>query len=348
MQRRRENYLYPNTISNAGGNNMIEITNLKEGNRFQGKLAVRSKETPRDYKNKDGKYFFMVMGNVSGNIPVKYWGGSNPEEAMKLYGSIGVGDVFEFAGDVEVDRFSGELSLSVNEGAHMVKRVPEGEIDIKEYLPQSDKDLNTMFGQLDSLAKSVEDEHLSGLLASFFGDAEFVSELKKAPSAVMYHHNYIGGLLEHTLAVATICDSICSTYPSLNRDMLMAGAILHDVGKLNSYVYRTCIDQSDIGKLLGHVVLGDRMVQQRIEKLQAFPLGKRNELSHIIMAHHARSDDNIPKRIKTVEACALHYADQLDGYVKDFLQAMESNRQLEDKWVFDRTVGHEIYLNPED
>ncbi len=327
---------------------MIEISNLKEGSRFQGKLAVRSKETPRDYKNKDGKYFFMVLGNISGNIPVKYWGGSDQDQLMNLYTGIGVGDVVDFSGEVELDRFSGELSISVNEGVHILKKIPGSEIDPEDYLPKAEKDVDTMFSQLSDIISSIEDDNLSRLLASFMDDNQFVSGFKKSPSAMMRHHNYIGGLLEHTLAVATICDTLCKIHGTLKRNLLLTGAILHDIGKMDGYVYSTCINQSDLGKFLGHLILGDRMLQEKILKIPEFPTALKDELSHMITTHHAGAEVGIPSRIKTSEACALHYADTLDAYVKDFLQAVENGRQLGDKWVFDRLLGQEIFIAPED
>ncbi len=321
---------------------MISIKELQEGRRVHGKFAIRTKETPREYKRKEGMYFFMTVGNKTGDIPLRYWGGADPEALRKLYSTLEVGDVIEVTGDIEYDRFSEQLVISVNEGIHTLRKCTPDEYNIEDFIPTTTKNLRHLEEGVMRLVNSVRDEHLSALLDSFFGDERFLSEFKKAPAAMVHHHNYVGGLIEHTYNVARICEVLCAFYPELNRDLLITAALLHDIGKLPAYVYTTSIEQSDDGRFIGHIILGDRILREKIEKIEHFPEQLKKELCHAIAMHHAMAEEGIPSRVKTPEACALHQADKLDAYVKNFLQAVEASRDM-GTWVYDRTLGQEIY-----
>ncbi len=321
-----------------------QIKEIKEGDLIRGKFAVRTKESPREYKNKQGKYFFLSIGDQTGNIPLKYWGGPDEKDVMRLYNMIQVGDVVELTANAEIDRYDGKLTVSLEEGIHIMRKCNEDEYNPEEFLPKTDKDIGAMIMELESLAESIVSPHLKALINAFFKDNDFVESFKESPSAMIHHHNYIGGLLEHTLNVTIIADALCKSYKDLDRDLVLAAAILHDIGKIPSYQLRTSIDLTDEGRFIGHVALSDISVRERIRTLHDFPKELEMKLSNMILSHHRNNEWGALIRLSTAEAAVLHYADELDSQVKEYLQAIEAEKDNEDNWVYVRNLGHEIYI----
>jgi len=322
---------------------MIDIDRLIEGEKIYGKMAIRAKETPREYKNKDGMYFFLRVGNKTGSVDLKYWGGSDAGATQELFRSLEIGDVLDIEAIVEFDRFREALGLTVNEGVNKVRKCKVDEYSPEEFLPVGPKNPDKLMEELLGYLESVEDGEVKKLLESFFKDPEFQQDFIKSPAAMTHHHNYVGGLLEHTVGVIRLANLICDYYPELRRDLALAGAMLHDIGKVQSYKYRTAIEPSSRGKFLGHTFIGADMVAGRIKELGMDP-DLAVELEHLVLSHHARDEDGMPDRLKTAEAAALHYADLMDAFVKDFIQAQEAGRAMGEEWVYDRTLGQEIYL----
>ncbi|RLF49623.1 MAG: phosphohydrolase [Thermoplasmata archaeon] len=319
---------------------MINVRELRDGQRVFGKFVVRAKEAPREYKSKEGMYFMMEVGNRTGDILLKYWGGVDKEALMSIYASIDVGDVVEVDGIVSYDSYRNRLAIVVDAEKYGIRKCSENEYNIEDYIKVSEKDLDLLFLELMEYIKSVNDDDYRRLLNSLFSDEEFSKKFKYAPSAIAHHHNYLGGLLEHTLNVVKICDLLCKIYPELDRALLITAAILHDIGKIYTYTYRTSIVQSDTGRFMGHLILSYDKVRDLCQRLGIS--GKKAELLlHAILVHHGDSDDRVPVKIKTPEACALHYADKLDAYVKDYLQAVEG--AVDTPWSYDRVLKHEVY-----
>jgi 3'-5' exoribonuclease len=322
-----------------------QLAEFKEGDFIRGKFAVRSKETPREYKNKPGKYFFLGVGDRTGMISLKYWGGADETTLVGLYNTLDVGDVIEVTGEVAMDKYENVLTLSLDEGAHVLRKCNEDEFEPKDFLPTSEKDLDGMMEEIHTLIGSVSQENLKALLESFFSDESFSSAFKEAPAAMKHHHSYLGGLLEHTLNVVKMCDMISNNYPHLNRDLLITGALLHDIGKLEAYSARTSIDMTDSGKFLGHITLGSTMVLEKLGTLDTFPEVLKMKLNHLLISHHGNTESGYdrPKSLKIPEAAALFYADLYDAKVKEFLQEMEREKNVEDDWVYIRGLNTEIY-----
>jgi 3'-5' exoribonuclease len=322
-----------------------QVQDFKEGDNIKGKFAVRTKDTPRDYKNKQGKYFFLNVGDKTGNISLKYWGGPDEGNTMQLYNSLNVGDVIEIKGDVAMDRFDNILTINCEEGQHRINKCAEGEYDPEGFLPSSMRDIEGMMDELHTIIDSISEDNLKSLLEAFFSDENLVNSFKKSPAAMMHHHSFLGGLLEHTLNVVKQCDMITSHYPALNRDLLLTGAILHDLGKIHVYRAQTSIDITDTGRFIGHITLTSSMINDKISSLGPFPEILRLKLEHMILNHHGNveSVSHSPKGLKIPEAWALYHADQLDANVNEFLQEMEREKKIEDNWVYLRSVGSEVY-----
>jgi 3'-5' exoribonuclease len=322
-----------------------EVKKLPDGSPVKGRFAVRSKEAVRDYKNKEGKFFFLDLSDRTGSIGVKYWGGPDSKTALELYNSLQPGDVVMLTGTVGLDKFDNVQVITVNEGTQLLKRVetvpPE---ELAEYLPATKRDRAAMMEELLAHVKAMKNVHLKSLLDSFFSEKAFRDRYAASPSAIVHHHNVIGGNLEHSLNVVGLCLRLCDSYPELDRDLLVAGAILHDVGKLDEYSSRAAITMTDEGRFLGHVTIGTRSVTEKAQRIAGFPQELLMKLGHMIQNHHGSfNPENQLKGMKIPEAAALHLADEADAMTKEFLQAVEAAKEGQDSWVYDRRIGNEIY-----
>jgi 3'-5' exoribonuclease len=173
---------------------------------------------------------------------------------------------------------------------------------------------------------SVRDRDFSSLLQAIFGDPDFLEVFATAPAAKLYHHAYLGGLLEHTVAVVEMCEFVGQQYGRIDRDLLLTAALLHDVGKTRELAFQTAIDFTDAGRLLGHVIQGVTFISEKATALEDFPETKLQQLLHCVVSHHGELEWGSPKRPKTIEALILHHVDNLDAKVKGFLEIVEGSR----------------------
>jgi 3'-5' exoribonuclease len=168
--------------------------------------------------------------------------------------------------------------------------------------------------------------------------------MKQAPAAKIMHHAYLGGLLEHTVSVTRLLGRICEHYPRLDRDLLVTGAILHDIGKLEEFSYDLQLDYTDAGRLLGHVVLGVQRVQEKISKIKGFPSDLSLALQHLIISHHGEYDFGSPKRPKILEAFALHYADDLDAKMNHVSGLLAADQNSDSRWTpYQQVYGRYLF-----
>jgi 3'-5' exoribonuclease len=199
---------------------------------------------------------------------------------------------------------------------HHVMAIEDSDtIRFEDFLPATEKDIEGMFRRLKDLLETVTEPHLSALLKAFFEDNTFVKQFKKAPAAKKMHHAYLGGLLEHTLSIATLSQIIASHYEGLNGDLLLTGAVLHDIGKIHEFSYETQIDYSDSGRLLSHIVIGTQMFEKKLQTLDNFPEELSLLIKHMIVSHHGTREFGSPQPPMTLEAVVLNYLDDLDAKV---------------------------------
>ena len=179
------------------------------------------------------------------------------------------------------------------------------------------------------------------LLEDFFvKDEEIIKKFKKSSAAKSVHHNFIGGLLEHTLSVTKLCDYLAAAYPILNRDLLISAAILHDIAKINEFSEFPINDYTDDGQLLGHIVMGYEMVSDRIKNIPGFPEKVASELKHCILAHHGELEFGSPKKPELIEAVALSFADNTDAKLETFKE--DINKPSEGEWRYSRFIEANI------
>ncbi len=211
----------------------------------------------------------------------------------------------------------------------IVKATP---LDYSDYLPHSKEDLNELMRVLKEKIESVKSHYLKSLLEALFNDPTLVEKFKRAPAATKVHQPYIGGLLEHTLKVVTICEAITEIYPEIERDFLITAALIHDIGKIREYSYEQVIDHTDEGRLLGHITLGLEMIEQKIKGIPEFPSDLELMLKHTILSHHGHLEFGSPKLPSILAAIALHYADEMEAKISGFLNIKEENKDLKEKW----------------
>ena len=292
---------------------MVYISDMREGDMISGVYLCKNKNVA---KTKAGKtYYALQIQDRTGIVDAKIWELSNAIAHFDVMNYIKV--------DAQVTSFNGALQLNVKR----VRIADEGEFDPADYMPCTSKNIDEMFIQLTDIIASVKNEYLKKLLESFFvEDKEFAERFRKHSAAKSIHHGFIGGLLEHTLGVAKLCDYLATAYPVLNRDLLVSAAIFHDIGKLDELSCFPENDYTDEGQLLGHIVIGTMMVSERIEKIEGFPVTLANELKHCILAHHGELEYGSPKKPSIIEAVALAHADNIDAKLETFSEKLESNK----------------------
>lgn len=287
---------------------MKYISSLREGERINEIYLCKSKQAAL---TKAGKpYDNVILQDKTGTIDAKIW---DP-------GSVGI-DEFESMDYVavtgDITSYQGNLQMSIKRA----RKIREGEYDPKDYLPATDKDVEKMYAELLGYIDSVKNTYLNALLHSFFDDAAFARAFKFHSAAKSVHHGFVGGLLEHTVSVTRNCSYFAENYPFLNRDLLLASAIFHDIGKLKELSTFPENDYTDAGQLLGHIMIGAEWVGEKIRAIDGFPSVLENELKHCILAHHGELEYGSPKKPALVEALALSFADNLDA-------KMETMREL--------------------
>ena len=310
---------------------MKYIETLREGERVSGVYLCKTKQTA---KTKGGKtYYSLILQDKTGTIDAKIW---------ELSGGI---DHFEPLNYIKIDgdvtSYQGALQLNVRR----VRLASEGEYVPSDYLPVSDKDIETMYSELLALVKSLKNEKLRTLAERFFvEDPAFIKTFKAHSAAKTVHHGFVGGLLEHTLSVAKLCDFYCTRYSVLNRDLLIAAALFHDIGKTKELSEFPENDYTDDGQLLGHIVIGTIMVDEQIKTIPGFPAKTASEIKHCILAHHGEFEYGSPKKPALAEAMALNFADNTDAKLQTVTELFRSNADNKDWLGFNRLLDSNVRM----
>lgn len=284
----------------------MTIAELRAGGEVDGVFACTRKD--RLTARNGSPYLAVELRDRTGAIPGRAF-----RDADFLAGQFERGDLVAVRGRVE--RFRDALQVELK----TIRRTQDGASDPAEFLPVAYRDMEELEGFLEHLGREVYDPDLRGLLDSFLGDEAFRADLRRAPCTRSGHHAYLGGLLEHTVAVATLAFETCALHPRLNSDLLLCAALLHDAGKTLEFELGAEIALSEAGALVGHVTLGQQLVAERARRLEGFPEAKLHPLSHCILAHHG--PDSLPgRRFHSAEALALYRLNALDAGVKGALE----------------------------
>ena len=290
---------------------MKYIRDYKEGDRMFDIYLCKHKQSA---VTKNGKpYETVILQDKTGTIDAKVWDPNNA--GISEFDTL---DYIEVYGDV--NSFQGALQVNVKR----IRVCHEGEYDPADYLPVSGKNIDEMYKELLGLIGRTENEYLKKLLESFFVEDEaFIRAFRTSSAAKTVHHGFVGGLLEHTLSVAKLCEYLCKTYPILKRDLLITAALCHDIGKTKELSLFPENDYTDDGQLLGHIVMGAEMVGEKARQIPGFPPVLEAELKHCILAHHGEYEYGSPKKPALIEAAALNLADNADAKLETFSEALQ-------------------------
>lgn len=298
---------------------MRYINELRDGEMFTEVYLCKQCQI---LKTKTGKsYMSLLLQDKSGTIDGKIWdlgpGVANiePMDYVKVEGQITM--------------FQNSLQMNIRRA----RKADEGEYDVTDYMPATEKDVKAMYAELKTFMDSVKEPHLSQLLTNVFSDKEIAKKFVNHSAAKSIHHAFIGGLLEHTLGVTRMCAFIADSYPLLNRDLLVTAAIFHDIGKLYEISSFPENDYTDEGNLLGHIFIGAELIGKKIAEIPAFPEKLANELRHCILAHHGELEYGSPKKPALVEALALSMADNLDAKMETFREVLAGSEAVNGEWL---------------
>ncbi len=270
----------------------------RENQEITGFFAASLKQvrTGRD----GGRYFALVLSDRTGQIDGRMW-------EIEESGEFQAGDVVKVRG--EVCRFNERLQIKVEK----IRRATPDEYELGDFVPQSARSIDEMWIELETWVASFRDPHLKALLEAFLSDPDIAPALRQAPAAKGLHHAWIGGLLEHILSLMGLADLAAQHYPEVNRDLLLTGVVLHDIGKLRELRWGTSFDYTLEGQLLGHITIGIGMIEQKIAGIPDFPPAKRLLIEHLVLSHHGEYEFGSPKLPMIPEAIVLHYLDNLDA-----------------------------------
>lgn len=283
----------------------IYIHDIKQGDKIASLFLVGEKNMA--HSQKGSAYLNVRLKDKSGEVDAKVW--DNAAEVDKLFKK---GDVVYIEGRVQVYRNALQVSI-VN-----LHSCAPGEFNPSDFLPVSKLDTDAMFKDLIAYVNKITSEPIRALMNAFFLDEKTAELFRRAPAAKGFHHIYLGGLLEHTLSVVRLLDRAADHYPQLNRDLLLAGGMLHDIGKIYEFSYDSLIEYSAEGRMIGHLVMGVEMINKKIETIADFPPQLALEMRHIILSHHGEFEFGSPKRPKTREALVIHFMDDLDAKLNAF------------------------------
>ncbi len=278
----------------------IEIADLKDhlGKELIGFYLVTEKEL-RDGKN--DKFLRLRLQDRSGSLAAYVW-----KDAPQVGEAFSVGDVVKIKATVTV--YKEQIQLNIMQ----LRFADHSEYSIEQFVVASSKDPEQLAEQLFGFVDSVENTWLKQLLRGIFDDKDIFTRFLEAPAAKSWHHNYLHGLLEHTVSVTRIAHFVADLYP-VNRDLLISGALLHDLGKIYEYNSKGAIEFTEIGRLVGHLSLCDQLLCERARRITGFPESLLMNLRHLILAHHGEYENASVRLPQTIEALLLHHCDNLDA-----------------------------------
>ncbi|MDT8442987.1 MAG: HD domain-containing protein [Desulfuromonadales bacterium] len=278
---------------------------------------------------KNGRpYMTLKLMDCTGEVEGRIW-----DRVDEISARFNKDDFVQVSGKASV--YMGKMQLILQE----LVRIEESAVELSNFLPVSNRPLAEMVSELTTVVEGLADSDLRNLMQAFLADETFMAGYTRAPAAKTMHHVYLGGLLEHSLAVALLASDISQRYPDLNRDLLVVGALLHDVGKVAELRYQRSFEYTDAGKLLGHIVIGVELVEEKLRHLSDFPQELAIHLKHLLLSHHGQYEYGSPKRPKTMEAVILNFLDDLDSKINGVRTHINREPDSDSSW----TQYHRLY-----
>ncbi|MCX6599111.1 MAG: OB-fold nucleic acid binding domain-containing protein [Acidobacteria bacterium] len=298
----------------------VYAADLKPDQEITAAFLVANKEVRQ--KRTGEPFLSLMLQDRTGDVDAKMW-----DNAASVADKFAKDDIIEVKGTVQV--FQGRIQLTIQR----LKKLEDASVDLGDFMPASRYSGEAMFAELQAMVASMADADLRQLLDTIFADSELVSAFKQAPAAKTVHHAFLGGLLEHVLSMAKIGQTLAKHYPGIDADLLLAGVVLHDIGKTRELTYRRSFGYSTEGQLLGHIHIGLGIIIDAFRKLPEFPAKKRMLLEHLILSHHGTLEYGSPKVPVFLEAMLLHQIDMMDSKMEAVRAAIADDNRVDGEWT---------------
>ena len=307
------------------------IENIRETDKIESIFLVKEKNLA---VSKNGKpYLNLKLGDKTGEVDARVW-----EDAKRLSSLFEKGDFIRVQS--RATRYQNNIQLVL----FTLEKCLKEDIFIDDFLPRTDRNIEKMFEELLDISKKVKNIYLRELLDLFFEDEDFTKRFKIAPAAKGLHHVFLGGLLEHSLTIGRLILDVVKHYKGINTDLLLTGGILHDIGKVRELSYDKAFDYTDEGRLLGHITIGVKMIEDKIIEVPSFPDKLAMLLKHLILSHHGHYEFGSPKRPKTIEALILYYLDDMDSKIVGYQHFIKKEKNSKSNWTgYHRLFERYIY-----
>jgi 3'-5' exoribonuclease len=293
------------------------FVNEVEPNRvFTTSFLVHSKEIRQ--KKSGELYLSLLLGDRTGELDAKMW-----DNVAEVIDGFDRDDFVKVKGVIQVFHNRPQLTI------HKLRRMDTSEIAFGDYFPCSRSDSGEMWTELRAIVGGMANPHLKGLVEALLNDEEIAERYRRAPAAKHIHHAYLGGLLEHVLSLCALARMTAQHYPNIDYDLLLAGVVLHDIGKIYELNYERGFSYSNEGQLLGHMAIALRMMGDKLRGLPDFPPLLRSLVEHMVLSHHGQLEFGSPKLPQFPEALLLHYIDDMDSKMECMRALIENDRQLE-------------------
>lgn len=290
---------------------MRYIDTFKEGETVRGIYLCKTK---RVAETRNGKpYDNLLLQDKTGTIDGKVWDPNS--NGIADYDEKNFVEVYG-----EVINYNGSLQFNIKQ----LRVARDDEYNAEDYVPSSEKSVDTMYQELITFANKIENPYLNEMVSYYFvKDEAFIKRFKSHSAAKTVHHGFAGGLLEHTLSVLKFCQYMTGAYPILNQDLLYTAALFHDIGKIKELSEFPDNDYTDEGQLLGHIIIGVEMIDEAVRTIDGFPVTLANELKHCVIAHHGELAFGSPKKPALAEAFALNFADAADAKMQTLTELLK-------------------------
>jgi len=301
------------------------VQQLADGDTIEEVFLVTEKQLRA---NRNGNLYLQVeLRDRTGSISARLWNAGE-----HLFRSFDEGDFLLIKGKVQL--FQGALQMILSH----LDRIETEKIELADFLPHTEQDVSKLLERLRALLMRLSNPHLKALVECFLMDDEFLGDFCRAPAGVRNHHAYLGGLLEHVVTLLDAADRLLPLYPELDRDLLLMGVFLHDIGKVRELSYSRAFAYTDEGQLIGHLIIGVEMLNEKVAKVpdltgEPFPTELLLRLKHLILSHHGTYEFGSPRLPMTPEAIALHHLDNFDAKVHSFTRDIREDRNQTSAWT---------------
>ncbi len=314
----------------------LYIKDIQPGQQFQDTYMV-TQPVLRNTTRGD-LYIAMFLSDKTGKVNSRIWQATQEQyQSLPSEGFVTV--------RAKSELYQGNLQIVIND----MQVVPAEEVALEDYMPRTERNIDEMFAEFKTILGTIKNADLKNLVDAFLNDGELMRQFKLAPAAMMMHHNYLGGLLEHTLSMATVAQVLFPLYPKIQSDLVLAAIFLHDIAKTQELSYKIGFGYTDRGQLLGHIIQGTQMITQKSDDLKAdgMPIDPDilDNLLHIIVSHHGQYDYGSPKLPATPEAFMVNYIDNLDAKMNQTAALIENDPGDSNWTAFQRSLDTKLYRN---